>query len=97
MSYQQRYSVISVRFTHSRPDASDGALWESNGPVYNNDAIKLVFDTALRVYAICYMLVRIGRPKFKLPKDSRILFELDWLQNHVQLLKAFHELGELFN
>jgi hypothetical protein len=27
-------------FTHSRPDASDGALWQSNGPVYNNAALQ---------------------------------------------------------
>jgi hypothetical protein len=79
-------------FTHSRPDASDGALWESNGPVYKDEVIKLTFDASLRVYAICYLLVRIGRPRFKLPKDSQIIFELDWLQDHAELLKAFHEL-----
>jgi hypothetical protein len=83
------------RFTHSRSDASDGALWQSNGPVYNNGAIKLAFDTSLRVYAISYLLVRMGRPAFTVPKDSRILFELDWLQDHAQMLKAFHELNEL--
>jgi hypothetical protein len=83
------------RFTHSRPDASDGVLWQSNGPVYNNEAIQLAFDTSLRVYAICYLLVKIGRPTFKLPTDSRILFELEWLKDHAQLVKAFRELGEL--
>jgi len=83
------------RFTHSRPDASDGVLWESDGPVYNNGAIKIAFDASLRVYAVCYLLVRIGRPNFKLPKDSRTLFELDWLQDHAQLLKAFREFDEL--
>jgi len=27
-------------YSHSRPDASDSALWRSNGPVYNAEAIK---------------------------------------------------------
>jgi hypothetical protein len=83
------------RFTHSRLDASDFALWRSNGPVYNNAAIKLVFDTSLQVYVICYLLVKLGRPAFKLPKHSRILFELDWLQGHAEMVRAFRELGEL--
>ena len=59
-------------FTHSRPDLSDGALWRSNGPVYAYEAVMLTFFTTLSVYAICYLLVRIARPAFVLPEDSRI-------------------------
>lgn len=80
-------------FTHSRPSASDGALWQSNGPVYNNDAIALTLRMALRVYAICHLFVRFGRPNYKLPTDSAILFELDWLPDYADSRKAF---GELF-
>jgi hypothetical protein len=83
------------RYTHSRPDASDGALWQSNGPVCNNAGVQLVFKTSLSVYAMCYLLVRIGRPTFKLPNHSRILFELDWLQDRAKLVKAFREFDEL--
>ena len=60
-------------YTHSRPDASDGALWQSNGPVYNNEAIRLTCFTTLTVYAICYLLVRLARPEFVMPEDSDIL------------------------
>ena len=79
-------------FTHSRPDSSDGALWESNGPVFNQKAVMLTFFTALSTYAICYLLVRIARPGFKLPTDSRILFEEDWMLNRTGLIRAFEEL-----
>jgi hypothetical protein len=65
-------------FTHSRPNASDGALWESNGPVYAHEATMLTFFTTVSVYAICYLLIRIARPSFALPPESRILFEEDW-------------------
>src|SRR5262249_20626701 len=36
-------------YTHSRPTASDFALWQSNGPVYQNDAILLTFFSTLNV------------------------------------------------
>jgi hypothetical protein len=79
-------------FTHSRPDSSDGALWRSNGPVYVHEAMMLTFFMTLSVYAICYLLVRIARPGFALPGDSRILFEEDWVPNRSDIAKAFEEL-----
>ena len=79
-------------FTHSRPDSSDGALWESNGPVYAREAMMLTFLTAVSVYAICYLLVRIARPNFALPPDSLILFEADWVPNREGVSKALEQL-----
>jgi hypothetical protein len=79
-------------FTHSRPDSSDGALWRSNGPVYVHDATMLTFFTILSVYAICYLLVRIARPAFALPPDSRIIFEEDWVPGRECIAKAFEQL-----
>ncbi len=72
-------------YTHSRPDANYGVLWQSNGPVYNNEAIRLTFFTTLSVFAICYLFVRIARPGFTMPKDSDILFELDGMPHYAKL------------
>jgi len=80
------------RFTHARPDASDGALWQSNGPVYNGKAILKVFEFSLDVYSISYLLVKVGRPDFVLPEDSQILFELEWMTHHADSLKAYRQL-----
>ena len=79
-------------YTHSRPNASDGALWQSNGPVYNKDAIQLTFLSSLSVYAICYLLVRLARPDSVMPEDSDILFELDWMPDYAPLVQAFTDL-----
>jgi hypothetical protein len=79
-------------YSHSRPDASDSALWQSNGPVYKAEAIKLTFLTALSVYALCYLLIRLARPNFAMPEDSDILFELDWVPGYTTLVRAFTEL-----
>jgi hypothetical protein len=79
-------------YTHSRPDSNDGSPWESNGPVYHNAAIKLTFFTTLSVMAACYLLVRLARPGFVMPEDSDILFELDWMPHHAELVRAFTDL-----
>lgn len=79
-------------FTHSCPDSSDSALWKSNGPVYAHEAVMLTFFTTVSVYAICYLLVRIARPTFSLPADSRILFEEDWVANRQGVARAFEQL-----
>jgi len=75
-----------------RADAIDGALWQSNGPVYDAEAFMLAFATALSVFAMCYLLVRIARRDFVMPADSKILFELDWIPNYKELVRAFTHL-----
>jgi hypothetical protein len=80
------------RFTHARPDASDGALWQSNGPVYNGEAVLKTFKFSLDVYSISHLLVKVGRPDFVLLEDSQILFELDWMTHHCAIVKAHRQL-----
>ena len=79
-------------YAHSRPDAIDGALWQSNGPVYNDEAINLTYFPMLCAYAMCYLLVRIARPGFVMPEGSDILFELDWMPDYARLVRAFTDL-----
>jgi hypothetical protein len=79
-------------FTHSRPNSSDGEVWESNGPVYAHEATMLVFFTTVAVYATCYLLIRIGRPNFVLPARSRIVFEAGWVPHREGIVKAFEQL-----
>jgi hypothetical protein len=79
-------------YTHARPDAGYGVLWQSNGPVYNNKAIRLTFFSALDIYALCYLLVRLARPQFVMPEGSEILFELDWMSDHAALVRAYADL-----
>jgi hypothetical protein len=78
--------------THARPDAGYAVLWQSNGPVYNNEAIRLTYFSSLVVYALCYLLVRLARPTFMMTEHSIFLFEDDWIPNHAQLARAFTDL-----
>ena len=61
-------------FAHSRPDASDGAMWESNGPVYSGAAFTKVYGAQIATYAAGYLMVKTGRPAFVLPNHSEFIF-----------------------
>jgi|SRR5215831_8072893 len=79
-------------YAHARLDAGYGALWESNGPVYNHEAITLTFFASLSVHALCYLLIRLARPDFVMPEGSDILFELDWMSDYAPLVRAYTDL-----
>jgi hypothetical protein len=79
-------------YTHAHPGAGYDTLWQSNGPVYNNEAIRITFFSSLSVHALCYLLIRLGRPGFVMPEGSNILFELDWMSDHLPLVRAYTDL-----
>ena len=61
-------------YTHARPDASDGAIWESNGPIYVAAAFSGVFELQISTYPTGYVFTKLARPDFTLPKHSEFLF-----------------------
>ncbi|WP_316203932.1 hypothetical protein [Bradyrhizobium sp. SZCCHNS3051] len=48
------------RFTHARPDASDGALWHSNGPVYVSESFRLLYTLQISTYAAGFVFAKIA-------------------------------------
>src|SRR5215471_14130877 len=62
-------------YTHARPDASDGEIWRSNGPIYVASAFSAVFELQISTYATGYVLTKLARPAFVLPPDSEFLFK----------------------
>lgn len=79
-------------YTHSRPDASDGKLWESNGPIYVTAAVNLVFELQVSTYAVCYLLVKLGRPSLVLPTASSFLFTTPELLWRDDIVANYHTL-----
>ncbi len=62
-------------YAHSRSDASDAEMRRSNGPIYVNEAFNLGYTLQASTYGACYVLTKIGRPKFILSKASEFLFK----------------------
>ena len=66
------YDELSA-YSHSRPDASDGTMWESNGPVYSTPAFRKVFGSQIATYAASCHMVKVGRPDFILPNEAEMI------------------------
>jgi hypothetical protein len=79
-------------YTHSRPDSSDGEMWRSNGPIYVRAVFNQVFKLQVSTYAACYVLTKVGRPRFALPVDSEFLFETPELLWHADIASSYHTL-----
>jgi hypothetical protein len=79
-------------FTHSRPDSSDGEMWSSNGPIYVGAVFSRVFKLQASTYAACYVLTKVGRPRFVVPKGSKFLFETPELLWHDDIASGFRTL-----
>ena len=60
--------------------------------MYNNEAINLTFFSSLTVHALCYLLVRLARPRFMMPEGSEVLFELEWMPDHAPFVQAYTDL-----
>jgi hypothetical protein len=73
-NWMERLYYDLCAFAHSRPDASDGAMWESNGPVYSGAAFTKVYGAQIATYAAGYLMVKTGRPTFVLPNRSEFIF-----------------------
>ncbi len=76
------YSELS-NFAHSRPTFTNADMWESNGTIYEPNAFELTVELLLQIYALCYILVKVGRPSFVLPEPCKGLFKsgtLAWMK-----------------
>jgi len=72
--WMERLYYELCAYAHSRPDSTDGAMWESNGPVYAGAAFMRAYARQIATYAACFHMVKVGRPEFILPKSSELIF-----------------------
>jgi hypothetical protein len=56
-------------YAHSQAGFNNADFWESNGPVYRAQAYVVVIDELRETVAVCYVLLRICWPNFKLADD----------------------------
>ena len=68
------YSELS-NYSHTRPGFTNVDMWASNGPIYVREAFMSTVDTYLQVSALCFIVVKLGRPTFSLSHDALQVFE----------------------
>lgn len=70
-SWARRLNRELSSFTHSRPNHSSAATWDgSNGPIYVPESFGTVYTLYLETIALCYVLVKLARPSFRLPRAA---------------------------
>jgi hypothetical protein len=74
------HSVLS-HYSHTRPGYSSGDMWASNGPIYVSEAFLLTLEMYLQVSALCFIIVKLGRPSFTLPQDALQVFGSSGIQS----------------
>lgn len=79
-------------FSHARQGSTEGALWESNGPIYSPEGMLKTYQLILSVYATAYLLVKLSRKEFKLPTECSFLFEDEVTKFHTKILAAYMKL-----
>ena len=88
-----RLSMRELRaYAHARPDASDGEMWESNGPIYVSAAFSHIFEMQVSTFAASYVFSKIARPGFTLPKQSEFLFKTPSLLWHGDIAASYRAL-----
>jgi hypothetical protein len=79
-------------YTHARPDASDGEIWRSNGPIYVAAAFSAVFELQISTYAAGYVFTKIARREFALLKESEFLFQTPGLLWRDEIASSYQTL-----
>jgi hypothetical protein len=51
-------------YAHSRAGHNNADFWQSNGPVYVRNALKVVEAEFRETLALCYLLLRLGWPSY---------------------------------
>ena len=62
-------------YAHSQAGFNNADFWESNGPAYRPQAYVVVIDELRETVAVCYVLLRICWPNFKLAGDLSTLLD----------------------
>lgn len=83
------YSELS-NYSHTRPGFTNVDMWASNGPIYVHEAFMSTVDIYLQVSAMCFIMVKLGRPTFSLPHDALQIFEAPKIKS-MKIARAAYE------
>lgn len=87
------------KFSHARGDSTNGYLWESNGPIYSAEGMRLAYHAYIETYALLILIAKVASEQVKMPIEARVIFKPDslsqYLEPQFQALCTFYR-SELF-
>lgn len=64
------YSELS-NYSHTRPGFTTSDMWQSNGPVYEEQSFRIVCDFFFKASCLGFLFVKIARDSFSIPKSGK--------------------------
>lgn len=75
--WARRLYAKLCKYAHSAPSFTNADLWQSNGPIYVEEAFHETASLYLETLAYCFTIVKLVRPSFVLPESAEQLYMSD--------------------
>jgi hypothetical protein len=72
-------------YSHTRGITTNSYFWQSNGPVYSTEGLRVSYQSLLETYAFLLLIGRIACPGLRMPNGARVIYERDSLGQFLEL------------
>jgi hypothetical protein len=87
------------KFAHARFDSRNAGLWNSNGPIYSAEGMRIAYHAYLETYSLLLLIAKVSVADLKMPAEARVIYRKDSCKQYLtppfQALCAFYN-SELF-
>lgn len=73
-------------FVHARGNLTNAEIWNSNGPIYSAQGMKLGYHSQLETYVLLLLLAKIAAPSLDMPVHAEVLFSYDSRRRYLRKL-----------
>lgn len=63
------------QYAHARDTSSNSQLWESNGPIYSADGMRISYHSFLETYDLCLLAAKLALPELSMPEQAEVIFK----------------------
>jgi hypothetical protein len=62
------------QFSHARGNSANSSIWQSNGPIYSADGMRISYHAYIETYALLLLLAKLSLPSLPMPTDAQVIF-----------------------
>jgi hypothetical protein len=71
------------QFSHARGNSSNSSLWQSNGPIYSADGMRISYYVYIETYALLLLLAKMSSPTLVMPVEAKVIFKKDSYERYL--------------
>jgi hypothetical protein len=65
------------QYAHARDAASNAQFWESNGPIYSAEGMKVSYHCFLETYVLTLLVAKLAFSELAMPEAANVLFAVE--------------------